>query len=250
MKSVLIVCALFAVIAAKPTDFFVSVPTIYTSHISQFHSQDGLGQYAYGYNGDLSTKSETRTIDGITRGTYSYIDADGNVQTVEYTADPILGFRAAATNLPKAPIDTAIAPEPVKDTEEVIKARANHLAAFDEVVKRIDSMPTEEQKQQMPEQVELKLLPTVTELKPMVNEEMKSIPIENTKPILPERIATFRTEEIPTTISHIIAPSTGFTYSTPWVDAHQFGYVIRGVPFIGSSVPFELHTKAIEQNNI
>lgn len=45
---------------------------------------------------------ESKSIDGITRGSYSYVDAEGRLQTVEYTADSINGFRAAATNLPKA----------------------------------------------------------------------------------------------------------------------------------------------------
>lgn len=50
---------------------------------------------------------------------YSYIDSDGILQTVEYTADALNGFRAAATNLPRAPVDNALAPEPVRETPEV-----------------------------------------------------------------------------------------------------------------------------------
>ncbi|RZC33813.1 cuticular protein [Asbolus verrucosus] len=70
---------------------------------SQYHAQDGLGQYSYGYVGPLSAKSETKTADGVTRGGYSYIDANGNLQTVNYISDPVHGFRVAATNLPAAP---------------------------------------------------------------------------------------------------------------------------------------------------
>nr|CAD7455343.1 unnamed protein product [Timema tahoe] len=77
---------------------------------SQYHAQDALGQYSYGYAGGLSAKSET----------------------VSYTADALNGFRVAATNLPKAtaPIESAplVGPEPVQDTPEVAAAKAAHLA--------------------------------------------------------------------------------------------------------------------------
>lgn len=75
-----------------------------------------------------------KTLDGITRGSYSYIDSNAKLQTVEYVADA-LGFRVAATNLPtapvdnnKAPVDNGVAPSPVEDTVEVKQARAEHLA--------------------------------------------------------------------------------------------------------------------------
>nr|CAD7196933.1 unnamed protein product [Timema douglasi] len=99
---------------------------------SQYHAQDELGQYSYGYAGGLSAKSEVKSFDGVTRGGYSYVDANGELQTVSYTADALNGFRVAATNLPKAPapIESAplVAPEPVQDTPEVATAKAAHLA--------------------------------------------------------------------------------------------------------------------------
>uniref|UniRef100_A0A1B0CQL7 Putative cuticle protein 6-like zootermopsis nevadensis n=1 Tax=Lutzomyia longipalpis TaxID=7200 RepID=A0A1B0CQL7_LUTLO len=91
-------------------------------HMKKASFSDELGQYSYGYSGGPSAKTETKTFDGITRGAYSYIDANGLLQSVEYTADPIHGFRAAATNLPVAPVDTGVAPEPVKDTPEGFSA--------------------------------------------------------------------------------------------------------------------------------
>lgn len=76
-----------------------------------------------------------KTLDGVTRGSYSYIDANSQLQTVNYVSDA-LGFRVAATNLPLAPVDTNVAPvdlnsppQPVEDTVEVKQARAEHLAA-------------------------------------------------------------------------------------------------------------------------
>lgn len=104
--------------------------------VNQFHSQDSLGQYSYGYNGGLSSKTETKTLDGVTRGSYSYVDANGILQTTEYTADPINGFRAAATNLPRGPVDTNAIPDQVRYTPEVAQARADHLNTYNRIVSR------------------------------------------------------------------------------------------------------------------
>lgn len=137
--TVLIINPLFAFVAPATTTL-IAAPLSITS---QFHSQDSLGQYAYGYSGGPSIKAESKSIDGITRGSYSYIDPDGKLQTVEYTADALNGFRAAATNLPHAPIDDKLAPEPVQETPEVAKARAEHLAAYKEAEIRAAKYPEE-----------------------------------------------------------------------------------------------------------
>ena len=77
---------------------------------------------------------------------------NNQLQTVNYVADA-LGFRVADSRLPVAPtydgvapvapvydgvapvapVYDGVAPEPVKDTPEVIAARAEHLAAFEKV---------------------------------------------------------------------------------------------------------------------
>lgn len=140
---VVIIVSLVAIAVANPT-LLAAGPAVYTAQspiLTQYHSQDGLGQYAYGYNGDLSSKVESKSLDGVTRGSYSYIDADGRLQTVEYTADSVNGFRAAATNLPKAPIDNSIAPEPVRETPEVAQARAEHIQAYNEAAIRAAAAP-------------------------------------------------------------------------------------------------------------
>merc|ERR1712156_146594 len=77
---------------------------------AQYHAQDDFEQYNYGYSSPLSTKQELKTADGVTRGSYSYVDANGIVQTVNYLSDA-LGFRVAATNLPVHHVDAAPAPE-------------------------------------------------------------------------------------------------------------------------------------------
>ncbi|XP_050301382.1 uncharacterized protein LOC126739652 [Anthonomus grandis grandis] len=101
---------------------------------SQYHSQDAAGQYSYGYANELSAKNEIKSADGQTIGSYSYMDAEGKIQNVQYRSDAAHGFRVSATNLPvgPAPIEAAPMPlpEPVKDTPEVIEARSRHLEAL------------------------------------------------------------------------------------------------------------------------
>ena len=68
---------------------------------SQYHAQDEIGQYNYGFATADSSKSEIKTADGVVQGSYSYVDANGVLQTTNYVSDA-LGFRVAATNLPVA----------------------------------------------------------------------------------------------------------------------------------------------------
>lgn len=77
MKSLIVLSALIVAIFGAPQTLLQ--PTIITSAspvVSQYHSQDTLGQYSYGYNGASSAKVETKSLDGVTRGSYSYV---GNV---------------------------------------------------------------------------------------------------------------------------------------------------------------------------
>ncbi|KAI4485046.1 hypothetical protein M0802_012830 [Mischocyttarus mexicanus] len=84
--------------------------------------QDSFGQYSFGYSTLNSARSEVKTINGVIRGAYSYIDENGMIQSTEYVADDD-GFHVIATNLPQAPL-------PVVDTAEVIAARKDHLNAL------------------------------------------------------------------------------------------------------------------------
>lgn len=111
-----------AVVAKAPVLSYA--PIYYASH--QFQTQDNHGQYSYGYAEPLSAKTETRTADGVTRGGYSYIDANGVLQTVHYIADPVNGFRVAATNLPVQHAVSAAAPL-VKSAAVVTNHDAQHL---------------------------------------------------------------------------------------------------------------------------
>lgn len=101
---------------------------------SQYHAQDSLGQYSYGYADPNSAKSETKTADGVTRGGYSYIDANGILQTVHYISDPVNGFRVSATNLPQAPSVTLIGP---KVTTTVVGPTDTNTVAADTVISSV-----------------------------------------------------------------------------------------------------------------
>jgi hypothetical protein len=114
---------------------------------SQFHAQDEFGNLNYGYTNINSVKQEVGNAYGGVTGGYSYVDATGALQRVEYVADG-LGFRVADSRLPVAPVYDGVAPtfnpeplvapvfdgvapEPVQDTPEVVEARAAHLAAVE-----------------------------------------------------------------------------------------------------------------------
>merc|ERR1712154_544278 len=113
---------------------------------SQFHAQDEFGQFSFGYQNINSAKTESRDAFGVTRGSYQYVDANGILQTVNYIADPVNGFRVAGTNIPVAPEVAPVAapvapiapvaapleaPVPPAETPEVAAARAEHLAAHE-----------------------------------------------------------------------------------------------------------------------
>ncbi|KAH8259469.1 hypothetical protein KR026_005055 [Drosophila bipectinata] len=86
--------------------------------------------YSYGYSDDNAARAEYSSRDGTSRGFYSYVDANGKLQTVRYEANGAQGFKAEASNQPQAPVDEGKAPLPVTDTEEVQQARLAHLNAL------------------------------------------------------------------------------------------------------------------------
>merc|ERR1712004_373114 len=79
------------------------IPVPIQAPSSQFHAQDEFGQFSFGYENINSAKTETKDAFGVTRGSYQYVDANGIVQTVNYIADDVNGFRVAGTNIPTAP---------------------------------------------------------------------------------------------------------------------------------------------------
>ena len=126
------------------------IPTL----ANQYQIQDTLGNTNFGYSNINSAQQESSSPYGGKVGSYSYVDPNGELQTVSYVADAN-GFRVTSTtNLPVAPavpdvpaleppvdtgmppVDTGVAPEPVMDTPEVAAAKAEHLAALEEAKSR------------------------------------------------------------------------------------------------------------------
>lgn len=160
MQLLLVTLVASSLALAQGMALYANYPYVYTAQGSalvtptqqQYLTQDVLGQYAYGYAEPHSTKQEVRSLDGITRGSYSYRDAAGKLQTVDYTADA-KGFHVAATNLPqrqfRAPSSpagdarsagagadipvaaAAAAAHNSADTVEVAAASQSHLAAHE-----------------------------------------------------------------------------------------------------------------------
>ncbi|TRY78441.1 hypothetical protein TCAL_14398 [Tigriopus californicus] len=87
---------------------------------SQYQAQDEFGNLNYGYANINSAKQEVGNAYGGVTGSYSYVDANGIQQRVDYIADD-LGF---------------LAPEAVEDTAEVAEAKAKFFEAFEEAKNR------------------------------------------------------------------------------------------------------------------
>lgn len=165
--SQVVVIGLVAACSARPSLYFSGpqyysgyYPTAVVSPIkSQYHTQNELGQYAYGYNDGYSSKSETKHANGLTEGSYSYVDPNGVLQQYKYLSDEN-GYRVTGTNLPVAPAVPAVEapvaapaavevapandaelPQQVQDTPEVAAAKAAHQVAYDQAKKAAEESP-------------------------------------------------------------------------------------------------------------
>lgn len=134
-----------------------------------------------------------KLLDGVTRGSYSYIDANSQLQTVSYIADGA-GFRVAATNLPvdtnAAAVHNAAPPMPVEDTNEVKQARAEHFAAV-----------AEAQAENSIEMTEVEGLPQQIE----DTEEVKQAREEHLQAVEEAKARSSESEATPVVISHLPA---------------------------------------------
>lgn len=110
--------------------------------ISKFHSQDELGQAAFGHVTADQSASNFRDAAGNQMGHYAYINPDGHQIVVYYTAGAG-GFRVISNALPEAPVQhtAQAAPAAVQDTPEVAQARREHLALVEEARNRVKSLP-------------------------------------------------------------------------------------------------------------
>eukprot|EP00095_Tigriopus_kingsejongensis_P008951 snap_masked-scaffold199_size265817-processed-gene-1.32 protein:Tk08951 transcript:snap_masked-scaffold199_size265817-processed-gene-1.32-mRNA-1 annotation:"conserved hypothetical protein" len=118
----------FRVLRTNAMNPYFSTP--YAPIQSQYHAQDEFGGFSFGYESQDSAKSERRRADGVTRGQYSYVDANGQLQSVEYVSDAFNGFQVSGTNIP------VTQPYVVQDTPEVVAARAAFQKAFDDALAR------------------------------------------------------------------------------------------------------------------
>lgn len=124
----------------------------------------------------------------MTRGSYSYVDGAGVIQSTEYTADGQNGFRVVATNLPQAPV-------PVEDTPEVAAARAAHLFAVEEAARSVET-PKEPEVESAP------IASKIAEDQPAIEAEVKKAEEEPTEqksaePILEPAVESRTAEEEP-----------------------------------------------------
>lgn len=237
MKLFVVVSSLLAVATAAPQlltqHLYAAVPaTTYVAApvavASQYHAQDALGQYTYGYNGGLSAKTEAKSLDGVTRGAYSYLDAENKLQTVTYTADAVNGFRAEASNMPVAPVETRMAPEPVEDTPEVAQAKVEHMAAVEEAKVRNAAAEKADE------------------------EDMSSV-VVNAAPAAP--VAAFAPITYAAAAPAVaLAPASGFSYSTyaaPAPASFSYATYTQSAPATvavrTAQIPTAVHYSAIQQ---
>merc|ERR1712142_608610 len=102
---------------------------------SQFHAQDEFKNLNYGYSNLNSAKHEIGNGYAGVNGGYSYVDANGELQTITYVADGA-GFRVEDSRLPVFNPEPLVAPtfnpEPLVAptfNPEPLVATAEHLAA-------------------------------------------------------------------------------------------------------------------------
>ncbi|KAK9752108.1 Insect cuticle protein [Popillia japonica] len=101
---------------------------------NQYHGQDGVGGYLYGYAVPDIAKTERKKAGGDLRGSYQYINGGGQEIKVQYWDDGN-GFHQI-DNVPK------ILPKQIDDAPEVKAAKDAHLKRWREEAER-NSRPVE-----------------------------------------------------------------------------------------------------------
>lgn len=123
-----------AALAAAANAGILQAPVAYSAPVAVAKTvvaedYDPNPQYSYGYQvqdsltGDNKQQSETRNGDAV-QGSYSLVDPDGTIRTVDYTADPINGFNAVVSKTPLGVPAVAKVAAPVAYASPVAKYAA------------------------------------------------------------------------------------------------------------------------------
>lgn len=116
---------------------YTAVSSDEPSEATQFHSQDGQGQFLFGHSSPQQARLESRSADGTVRGSYSYINPDGRTIKVTYTAGEN-GFQPVEEG-------EGVFPQPVTETPEVAAARALHARLYDQAKWLAELSPEEDE---------------------------------------------------------------------------------------------------------
>ncbi|EFX87127.1 hypothetical protein DAPPUDRAFT_236093 [Daphnia pulex] len=89
MLSVVLSLLAVASIRAKNIGTLRELPDITSASlpVKQWHTQDGQGRASFDYSYPGQDASNIRDSDGNMAGSWSYVDADGNLVRATYTAD-------------------------------------------------------------------------------------------------------------------------------------------------------------------
>lgn len=172
-----------------------------------------------------------KTLDGVTRGSYSYVDSNAQLQTVNYVADA-LGFHVAATNLPTPPVDTNVAPvdnaqppKPVEDTPEVKQARAEHLA----VVAKAQSESSEPEVVELESPKPVEDTPEVQQAKEEHLQAVEEAKARSSEPVVAEQPQLIQTPVVVPAAVHLAASPIAVLRSHP-ASAFAYSVVAPGHP--------------------
>ncbi|KAJ9583598.1 hypothetical protein L9F63_022071 [Diploptera punctata] len=221
----------------------------HVSTSTQYHAQDTLGQFAFHHAGDNQVRTETKSVDGSVRGLYGYVDPNGKLINVHYVADDN-GFRViGANNLPEAPSVPAevSGPEPVKDTPEVVAARAAFQKSYEEAAKAASASPDLEVSRKKRQAV---FYPSVysllTKSKVKVQEfepvEGAAVPADTKKAEIKEKEHEIYTHSVPVAYSPVVQPVVPSVVVNPAV----VPTVVKAQDVVAVEAPTPADTEKVE----
>ena len=204
--------------------------------------QDELGGYNYGYATPTASKQEFRTPDGVVQGTYSYVDANGVVQTVNYVSDAE-GFKVAATNLPKAPV-AAPAPVPVAEVAAkpiAVVAPTVHAAPTPVAVVDFNAVPEAWLRQESLD------LGTFDEIAVSKSVEEKTVEVEYDDSTDDMEVIAPVDETVANTVPYVAAPVVNTVPYVPYASPYAYGYAPHQGYYQAPATPAYVHAAPVHQ---